>query len=51
MLGHFGNNAIEMIKKRNSKPKQNNITLLKKFLKDELDNNNKLGEHKDNIQK
>lgn len=49
MFGHFGNNAIEMIKKRNSKPKQNNITLLKKFLKNELDNDYKLEKHKDNL--
>ena len=49
MFGHFGNNALEMIKKRKSKPKQNNITLLKKFLSNELDNDNKLGEHKSKL--
>ena len=49
MYGHFGNNALEMIKKRKSKPKQSNIVLLKKFLKDVLDKKHNLGEHKNRI--
>ena len=33
MIGHFGNNAIEfMRKKRVDKPKEKNVQLLKKYL-------------------
>ena len=32
MIGHFGNNAIEMAK-RKSKPKQKNIEKLNKYVK------------------
>ncbi len=32
MIGHFGNNAIEIMK-RKSKPKAKNVELLKRFLK------------------
>mgnify|MGYP003117086813 CR=1 FL=1 len=52
MMGHFGNNAIEMTKKRNSKPKQINVRLLKQFLnkiKNGMDNNNNNGKCQNNI--
>tara|TARA_Y100000114_G_C11759262_1_gene328604 strand:- start:2836 stop:2958 length:123 start_codon:yes stop_codon:yes gene_type:complete len=32
MIGHFGNNAIEFMK-RKSKPKKKNVELLNKFIK------------------
>ena len=32
MIGHFGNNAIELMK-RKSKPKKKNVELLNKFIK------------------